>query len=97
MLSVIENFPESRDELIGIISSLLAQNAELKAQADRLSANNHRQETQNEQLVQRLHWLEEQFYLLRHKRFGVSSEHLKALQGNLFNEAEVVSEQEPAQ
>ena len=101
MLSVIESFSESRHELIGIISSLLAKNAELSAKNEELisknvelSSINHIQVTQIEQLEQRLHWLEGQFYLLRHKRFGVSSERTSLLQGHLFNEAEVIVSEE---
>lgn len=96
MLSEIEILIESRNELIGIISGLLAKNEELKAKNEELKAINHRLETQNEQLEQRLNWVEGQLYLLRQKRFGASSERTSALQGKLFNEAEVIAEEGPA-
>jgi transposase len=97
MLSVTETLPESRDELLGIISNLSAKNGELNATNAEQGTIIHRLETQNEQLATRLHWLEEQFHLLRHKRFGKSSERTVPEQLRLFNDAEVIAEHEPAQ
>jgi len=90
MLSVSETLPESRDELLEIIRSLSVKNEELNAVI-------HRLETQNEQIASKLHWFEEQFNLLRHKRFGKSSERTIPEQRSLFNEAEVITEHEPAE
>ena len=90
MLSVLETLPENRDELVGIIGSLSAQNEELRAII-------HRLETQNEQLSSRLHLFEEQLNLLRHKRFGKSSERTVPEQGRLFNEAEMIADQSPVE
>lgn len=96
MLSVIETLPENRDELIGLISGLSAKNSELTAKNEEQGVIIHKQETHIEQLEQRLHWLEGQFYLLRHKRFGASSERTVPGQRSLFDEAEMIAEQEPA-
>ena len=79
---------EDRQELLEIISGLTSQN-------EQQGTVIHKLETQNEQLATRLRWFEEQFHLLRHKQFGKSSERTIAMQGSLFNEAEVVTEQAP--
>lgn len=57
----------------------------------------HQQATQIEQLEAKLHWFEEQFHLARHKQFGASSERSVKEQPNLFNEAEVIAEDGPAE
>jgi transposase len=45
---------------------------------------------QNEQLTAKVHWLEEQFRLAQHRRFGISSEQIHPDQQQLiFNEAEL--------
>jgi len=90
MSIALEKLPESREELLAIIGVLSDKNEEL-------SAIIHRLETQNEQLSSRLHIFEEQLKLLRHKRFGKSSERTVPEQRRLFNEAEMISEQSPAQ
>ena len=87
MLTVRETVNESREELLAIISRLLAENEELRAII-------HRLETQNEQLEQRLQWFEAQFHLLRHKRYGASSEGTPAEQGKQFNKGEDAGGQE---
>ena len=89
MLPVTETFGESRDELLKIIGDLSSKNEEQ-------SAIIHKLETQNEQLASKLHWFEEQFHLLRQKRFGKSSERTVPEQRRLFDEAEMIAEQEPA-
>jgi len=85
----IEKLPESREELLRIISVLSDKYEEQ-------SAIIHRLETLNEQLLSRLHIFEEQIKLLRHKRFGKSSERTVPEQRRLFNEAEMIAEQSPA-
>jgi len=60
-------------------------------------AINHRLETQNEQLMSRLHLFEEQLRLLTHKRFSKSSERTVPEQRRLFDEAEMIAEREPVQ
>jgi transposase len=55
--------------------------------------------TQNAELSQQIKWLMEQIRLAKHKQFGASSERSGYDQANLFNEAEVVSDdcvKEPA-
>ena len=110
MLSVIGNLFGNRNELLEIVSSLSEKNGELNTKNEEQNTIIHRQEEQIEeqrtiihrhedqigQLKQKLQWFEGQFHLLRHKRFGASSEQTPAAQGNLFNEAEVIAEEEPA-
>ena len=85
----LEILPESREDLQKIIGILVAKNEEQ-------SAIIHRLETLNEQLLSRMQILEEQLKLLRHKRFGKSSERTVPEQRRLFNEAEMIAEQSPA-
>jgi len=97
MLSIKEILSENRDELLGIISNISEQNLELIAANEELNASIHSLETQNEQLASRLHLLEEQLRLLKYKRFCKSSERTVPEQRNLFDEAEVIAELEPAE
>jgi transposase len=97
MLSAIETCPESRNELLGIISNMSVKNEELIAINEEQSTIIHRLETQNEQLASRLHILEEQLRLLKYKRFCKSSERTVPEQRSLFDEAEVIAEREPAE
>jgi transposase len=83
-----DKLPESREGLLEIISILLAKNEEQ-------SAIIHRLETLNEQLSSSLRLFEEQLKLLRHKRFGKSSERTVPEQRRLFNEAEMIAADEP--
>ena len=83
-----DKLPESREGLLEIISILLAKNEEQ-------SAIIHRLETLNEQLSSMLRLFEEQLKLLRHKRFGKSSERTVPEQRRLFNEAEMIAADEP--
>jgi transposase len=53
--------------------------------------------TKNEQLEAKVRWFEEQFHLARHKQFGASSERSVKEQRNLFNEAEAIAEEGPAE
>jgi transposase len=53
--------------------------------------------TKNEQLEAKVRWFEEQFHLSRHKQFGASSERSVKEQRNLFNEAEAIAEDGPAE
>jgi transposase len=55
------------------------------------------QATQIEQLEAKVRWFEEQFHLSRHKQFGASSERSVKEQRNLFNEAEAIAEDGPAE
>ena len=110
MLSVIGSLFGNRNELLEIVNSLSEKNGELNTKNEEQNTIIHRQEEQIEEqstiihrhedqikkLEQKLQWFEGQFHLLRHKRFGASSEQTPAAQGNLFNEAEVIAEQEPA-
>jgi transposase len=88
MLSVTEIYPDSRENLIEIIRGLVAKNMELSAIIER-------QKTQNEQLASRLHLFEEKVRHLTNKLFGKSSERIVPEQGRLFNEAEIIADQEP--
>jgi len=88
MLIASNKLPENRDELLtlnGILSAKIEEQSEII----------HRLETLNEQLVSRLHLFEEQLKLLRHKRFGKSSERTVPEQRRLFDEAEMIAGQEP--
>jgi transposase len=53
--------------------------------------------TKNEQLEAKVRWFEEQFHLSRHKQFGASSERSVKEQRHLFNEAEAIAEDGPAE
>jgi transposase len=57
----------------------------------------NQQATQIEQLEAKVRWFEEQFHLSRHKQFGASSERSVKEQRNLFNEAEAIAEDGPAE
>ena len=88
MLIASNKLPENRDELLTL-------NGILSAKIEEQSGIIHRLETLNEQLVSRLHLFEEQLKLLRHKRFGKSSERTVPEQRRLFDEAEMIAGQEP--
>ena len=59
-----------------------------------LQSHNENLQLQNVELAAKVAWYEEQFRLSQHKRFGASSEQDKE-QGQLFNEAEAVADEEP--
>jgi transposase len=71
-------------------SSLPENRQELVAIIDNLT-------TKNEQLEAKVRWFEEQFHLAQHKQFGASSERSVKEQRNLFNEAEAIAEDGPAE
>jgi transposase len=67
-----------------------ATNDELRRLCEALMEQNEALSAQNEQLTAKVHWLEEQFRLAQHRRFGVSSEQIHPDQQQLiFNEAEL--------
>jgi hypothetical protein len=62
---------------------------ELQKMVGDYQLNNSKLEDKNSQLEDKLKWYEEQFALLKNKRFGQSSEKQDG-QMNLFNEAELI-------
>lgn len=73
-------FPHSHlttEDLLKRLEMLEKQNAELQAELKK-----------QQELEAKLKWYEEQFRLLQHKRFGVSSEKIHPGQLELFNEVE---------
>ena len=64
---------------------------------DELKKENALLKQQNAELAAKLNWLEEQFRLNQHKRFGRSSEQTIPEQISLFNEAEVEAKPELAE
>lgn len=57
-----------------------------------LQSDNENLQVEVAELKAKLTWYEEQFWLYKHKQFGVASERHEG-QGNLFNEAEAVDDE----
>lgn len=88
---------ELPDDVDALRALAMQQQAELDAQSDALAERARRIDAQAAQIRQ----LEEYLRLLRHQRFGRTSEQTSRLQLGLFNEAEVLAdaaekEEEPA-
>src|SRR5690625_717377 len=85
MNKLMHTLPEtSKDELRNLCLQLIQRNETL--------------EQQNAQLAAQVRWLEEQFRLARHRRFGASSEKSHPDQlAMTFNEAEAAAEPEKAE